>query len=192
MAKTAPSSPKKEGNVQIASREEVDIYENDEEPIYYDFEEDDGAGTSTTVKISERPLRPHDRPSNSGWQISNTPPVREPSPPKPVVGHARSTSQISTPSQPRYVKSDVPARSSATSSTAVSPTIQQAPAFSSNMPRSTEYKPKSPRKVDALEDILLPALDAVDPLSIPKLINSVLALQRIVQQSVSCVSHSRK
>jgi hypothetical protein len=169
MAKTdrTPSSPKKEANLQIATREEVDFYETDEEPVvFYDFdEEQDGAGASTTVKISDKPLRSQDpRPSNSGWQVANAPPARAPFPPKPM-SNARSTSQVSTPAQTRYAKSDgkgVPARSSATSSTAVSPTIQQS-AFGTNTPRSTEYKQKQPRKYDALEDILLPALDAVYP-----------------------------
>jgi hypothetical protein len=171
MAKAEPSSPKKEGHLQVATRDEIDIYESDGEEavVYYDFEEDeDGAGTSTTVKLSDKPLRPQERSSSSGWQVANPPPVRTPSPPKPM-GHARSGSQI-PPAQSRYAISDnkgVPARNSAlsstaaTSSTAVSPSVPQNPGFNA-VPRSTDYnKAKQPRKYDPLEDILLPALDAV-------------------------------
>jgi hypothetical protein len=166
MAKSESSSPKKEGSLQIASREEIELYESDGEPVvYYDFEDDieDGVGTSTTVKITDHALRSQDpRLSNSGWQVTNTPPVRTPSPPKPL-SNMRSTSQVITPAQSRYANSDGKGvtRSSAASSTAVS---AQSSALAVNTPRSIENKSKQqPRKYDALEDILLPALDAVTP-----------------------------
>jgi hypothetical protein len=156
----AQTSPKKDTSLQIASREELDIYDSEGDAQYYDFEEE---GTSTV-----KPQK-----AQSGWQIG-----RPASPQKQM--HARSSSQVT--SQPQYAPSNgkVVPRSSATSSTAVSPTTPATPTFGVNLPRP-------PRKFDALEDILLPALDAVRPLR-TFIDGSAPALQQIPRRSVSCVS----
>lgn len=164
MARNEPHSlPPKEGKLQVATREEIDLYDDGEQVEYYDFEDDgqDAVGSST-VKMSDRQTRSQDpQPSVSGWQVTNVPPLRPSSPSKPP-GHARSGSQASTPAQSRYTKSEVsviPVRSS-TTSTVVSP---PSPVRSSSSAVPPRPPPKSsPKKYDALEDILLPALDEVD------------------------------
>ena len=194
MAKTDSkmSSPnKKDGHLQIATREEIDMFDSmasDEDGMgYYDIgdEDDDDdsevdgrAGTSTTVKMYEKPSRAQDQSQISataaaGWQVNDTPPQP---PPKSSI-YSRSDTQVATtPAQSRYAKSDGATgiqRTSATSSTAMSPPGSSVPAFSGNIPRSRhqEQTPKPPqRRYDALEDILLPALDEVPPtLSPPSL-----------------------
>jgi hypothetical protein len=159
-----PSSPKKEGNLQISTREEIDLYdspESDVEPVeYYDFEDDGQGIVTSTVKISDRRLQ---EPSSTGWQVSNhSQQVRSPSPPKPVA-QSRTASQVTTSAQSRYARSDgtsAPVRSSATSSTAVPPTSPASPAFGANFPPRPPGK-QPQRQYDVLEDILLPALDEV-------------------------------
>jgi len=161
-----PSSPKKEGKLQVNTREEIDLYDSsDSDAEYHDFEDDsqDMVGTST-VKIT-------DRQPNTGWQISTPSGLRSPSPSKGIVQPpspskpARTASQVPTPAQSRYSKSEITAvRSSATSSTALSPTSQATPTFTSNIP--TRSTVKSPQKYNALEDIILPALDEVHTLVI--------------------------
>ena len=150
-----PTSPKKD--LQVSTREEISMYD-DHDIEYYDFEEEPGAGTSTTVKMSDRLARHQDSQSPAV-------PLRSPSPPKAPVHQNRVPSQIS-PAQSRYAKSEVtnvPLRSSATSSTAVSPPIPSTPAFSSTQvtrPLELKGKPQQ-RRFDALEDVILPALDEV-------------------------------
>jgi hypothetical protein len=163
MAKAEPSSAKKDGKLQVATREEINLYDStsDGEPEFYDFEDDgqDAAGTST-VKMSDRQARMEAPSSSTGWQISST--VRPASPSKPAV-HIRAASQITSPAQSRYAISDgtgLPSRTSATSSTAVSPASPSVTTFNSNLPPRPPTKPQQ-RKYDALEDILLPALDKV-------------------------------
>ena len=165
-----PASPKRDGGkLQVATREEIDLYDSldsDGEPVqYHDFEdedEDDDIVGQSTVKMTDRqrlqePQQQHQQQPSTGWQISNAPHIRSPSPSKPHVTPARS-SQVSTPAQSRYAKSDgVPIRSTATSSTAMSPT---SPSISQFPHRQAT---KSPRKCDVLEDILLPALEEVNP-----------------------------
>ena len=157
--------------LQVATREEINLYESSESDAeYHDFEDDDIEdlmGTST-VKIYPPPRE--QEPSTSGWQNNNP---RAPSPSKQIlqarspspskaVAPSRSGSQVSTPAQSRYTKSDGLARTSATSSTAVTPTNHSIPTFGAHLPsRSAVKQPQ--RKYDALEDILLPALDEVDP-----------------------------
>lgn len=162
--------------LQVASREEINLYDSlteSEEGEYYDFEEDgsqDGIGGTSTVKISG-PSRLQE-PSTSGWQVNNgVPPLRSPSPSRPIiqarspspsklVAQSRSGSQVTTATPSRYAKSDGPARTSASSSTAVTHTSPSIPTFGANLPpRSAVKQPQ--RKYDALEDILLPALDEV-------------------------------
>jgi hypothetical protein len=167
------SSPRKDANLQIATREEIDMYdsaESDGEAVqYYDFaEEDDGVGTSTTVKMSDRMTRLQDQSlaPSTGWQDPNGPPMRSPSPARKPVAPVRSESQITTPVASRYSVSDatgVPARSSATSTTAILHTATSTSTFGVNAtPRASEHKVNHQRRTyDALEDILLPALDEV-------------------------------
>ena len=163
-----PASPKRDAGakLQVATREEIDLYDSldsDGEPVqYHDFEddsEDDIVGQST-VKMTDRQRlqEPQQQQQpNTGWQISNAPQIRAASPSKQHVAAARS-SQATTPAQSRYAKSDgVPIRSSATSSTVMSPTSPSIPQF------PTRQTTKSPRKCDVLEDILLPALEEVTP-----------------------------
>jgi len=157
-------SPKKD--LQISTREEIDLYD-DNDLNYYDFEDDNvGAGTSTTVKMSDRLGRQQDPSSatTQTWETSNAPPLRSPSPPRGAVQQNRIPSQVS-PAPSRYVKSEVtnvPLRSSATSSTAVSPSIPSTPAFSSTqVTRAAEKSRSQARRYDALEDVILPALDVV-------------------------------
>ena len=190
------SSPKKDGHLQIATREEIDMFDSvgsddDGGMGYYDALEDEedegGAGTSTTVKMYEKPGRSLDQSQTSataaGWQVNHAPP---PPPPKSSLysrSESRSETQVGTAAQSRYGKSDNAGfpRSSATSSTAMSPPASSVPAFGANLPRSRqpEQTPKTPqRRYDALEDILLPALDEVHPLHpftpslVPSRINS--------------------
>ena len=120
------------------------------------------------MKISERRVQ-EGQPSGAGWQVNA--PLRAPSPSKPTIvhqspspskpiAHPRTGSQVTTPAQSRYANSEssgIPVRSSATSSTVVSPTSPSVPAFGANLPRSAVRQ----KKYDALEDILLPALDEV-------------------------------
>jgi hypothetical protein len=123
---------------------------------YYDDEEAEDVGSTSTVKI-------HDRPgAASGWQSGNVGGAAKSSPPKPGVPpkspspskHARASTQIPTPVQSQYTKSEgtqFPVRSSAASSTAYAPTT---PAFGAMPPsRGQSYK------YNALEDVLLPALE---------------------------------
>ena len=197
MAKTDSrmSSPKKDGHLQIATREEIDMFDSvvsdDDEMGYYDAvddDDDDGAGTSTTVKMYERPAPSQDQSQISavGWQVNSSAPP--PVPPK-SSNYSRSDTQIATPAQSRYAKSDgagLP-RTSATSSTAMSPPASSAPAFGANVSRSRPPEQPSKaaqRRYDALEDILLPALDEVPspPLSfLHGLISSVHGLPRTVR-----------
>lgn len=184
MAKTAVdskmSSPnKKDGHLQIATREEIDMFDSvddEEEGMgYYDAaddNEDEGAGTSTTVKMYERPAPQSQTSSaaNIGWQGNNNAPPSQP-PPKSNI-YSRSETQVATPAQSRYARSDGTGiqRTSATSSTAMSPPATSVPAFGANIPRGRqpEQTPKAPqRRYDALEDILLPALDEVPPFPHP-------------------------
>ena len=158
------TSPKRDGKLQVATREEIDLYDSldsDGEPVHYhDFEDDDEdiVGQST-VKMTDR-QRLQEPQSNSGWQVSNTSQVRAPSPSKQLAP-ARS-SQATTPAASRYAKSDgLAVRSSATSSTALSPTSPSITQFNQNLP--SRHATKSPRKCDVLEDILLPALEEVTP-----------------------------
>jgi len=162
---------KNDQKLQVATREEIDLYESatDNDIEFHDFEDDneDIVGTST-VKISDRRAQ-EGQPSSSGWQVNA--PLRTPSPSKPTIvprspspskpiAHARTGSQVTTPAQSRYANSEssgVPVRSSATSSTAVTPTSPSIPSFGANLPRSAVRQ----KKYDALEDILLPALDEV-------------------------------
>lgn len=167
------SSPRKEGNLQIATREEIDMYDSvgqEEEAVeYYDFEgEDESMGTSTTVKMSDRMARLQEQSlaPSVGWQDANGAPVRSPSPARKPVAPVRSDSHITSPTQSRYTMSDVsgvPARSSATSTTAILSTAPSISTFGVNAtPRPSEHKPTPQRRTyDALEDILLPALDEV-------------------------------
>lgn len=190
------SSPKKDGHLQIVTREEIDMFDSvvsDDDGVgYYDAldddDDDDGAGTSTTVKRYERPAPSQDQSQISavGWQINNPAPPQVP--PK-SSNYSRSDTQVATPAQSRYAKSDgqgIP-RTSATSSTAMSPPTSSVPAFGPNFSRSRPPEPPpkaSQRKYDALEDILLPALDEVpsSPLSIRrKLTSSVHGLLPIVR-----------
>jgi hypothetical protein len=157
-----PASPKRDGTkLQVATREEIDLYDSldsDGEPVqYHDFEGDDDEDIvgQSTVKMSDRQRLQEPQP-NTGWQISNAPQIRAPSPSKQHVAAARS-SQATTQAQSRYAKSDgVPIRSSATSSTAMS--LPTSPSTQFGPPRQAT---KSPRKCDVLEDILLPALEEV-------------------------------
>lgn len=164
-----PSSPKKEGKLQVSSREEINLYdstESDSEPVQYrDFEpNDDGIVGTSTVKISDRASHvPDAQPMNPGWHAPRAHPVKSPSPPKSVA-HVRPGSQVSTPAQSRHGKSEVgiPLRTPATSSTVTQLTSPNAPTFGVNLPPRPPPK-QSQRKNNALEDILLPALDQVDP-----------------------------
>ena len=157
--------------LQVATRDEIDLYESAESDVeFHDFEDDDEdiVGTST-VKLSDRRGQ-EAQPSNSGWP-ANAAPLRSPSPTKQLVHprspppsksitQVRSGSQVTTPAQSRYAKSDtsgVLMRSSATSSTAATPASPSISTFGSNLPRSAV----KPKKYDALEDIVLPALDDV-------------------------------
>jgi hypothetical protein len=166
------SSPKKDGHLQIATREEIDMFDSamsdDDGMGYYDAvdgDDDDGAGTSTTVKMYERPAPSQDQSQISavGWQVNNSVPPQVP--PK-SSNYSRSDTQVPTPAQSRYAKSDgtgIP-RTTTTSSTAMSPPASSVPGFGANVSRSRapEPPPKAPqRKYDSLEDILLPALDEV-------------------------------
>lgn len=163
------SPPKKDGHLQIATREEIDMFDSvvsdDDEMGYYDaVDDDDGAGTSTTVKMYERPAPSQDQSQISavGWQVNSSAPPQVP--PKSSI-YSRSDTQVPTPAQSRYGKSDstgIP-RTTTTSSTAMSPPASSVPAFGANArSRAPEPPPKAPqRKYDALEDILLPALDEV-------------------------------
>ena len=145
-----PASPRKD--LQVCTREDVNLFDSVDNDYYDDSEEEEDVPSTSTVKI-------HDRPSAvPGWQPTNS----SGAPPKPAVPpkspspskHARSSSQIPTPVQSQYTKSEAtqfPVRSSATSSTAYAPT---APAFGVNAPsRAQSYK------YNALEDVLLPALE---------------------------------
>ena len=160
--------------LQVASREEINLHDSTEsEGEYYDFEDDtqEIVGTST-VKIG--PQRVQEPTPGPGWQVNSRPPARTPSPSKSNIqarpqsptkpaAHSRSGTQVTTTTtQSRYSKADSQARTSATSSTAVTPTNQSIPAFGANItPRTSSKTPQ--RKYDALEDILLPALDEVHP-----------------------------
>jgi hypothetical protein len=164
-----PSSPKKEGKLQVSSREEINLYdstESDSEPVQYrDFEPDDeGIVGTSTVKISDRLSHvPDAQPQNPGWGTPRAPPVKSPSPPKSVA-YARSGSQVSTPAQSRHGKSDIriPSRTSTMSSTVTALTSPSAPTFGVNLPPRPPPK-QAQRKNNTLEDILLPALDQVGP-----------------------------
>jgi len=166
----SPASPRTDSVLQTSTREEIDLYD-DNDVEYYDFEDHQGApGTSTTVKMSDRLARQQGHsqsPAPSKWEGASVPPLRPSSPAKPTA-QARVPSQVVSPAQSRYAKSEsanVPARSSATSSTAVSPSIPSTSAFSSaqvNRPIEQKSKPQ-PRRIDALEDIILPSLDEVRP-----------------------------
>jgi hypothetical protein len=162
---------KSDQKLLVATREEIDLYESatDSDVEFHDFEDDneDIVGTST-VKMSDRRVQ-EGQPSSTGWQINA--PLRVPSPSKPTmvprspspskpIAHPRTGSQVTTPAQSRYTNSEtssIPVRSSATSSTAVTPTSPSIPTFGGNLPRSAVRQ----KKYDALEDILLPALDEV-------------------------------
>jgi hypothetical protein len=168
-----PSSPRKEGNLQIATREEIDMYDSlgqDGETVeYYDFEDEgESVGPPTTVKMSDRMTRLQDQSltPSAGWQDANGPQVRSPSPARKPVAPVRSDSHITSPTQSRYTMSDVtgvPARSSATSTTAILSTAPSTSTYGVNAtPRALEHKATHQRRTyDPLEDILLPALDEV-------------------------------
>jgi len=172
-----PPSPRKD--LQVCTREEMDLF-NSVDTEYYDVEEgdDDSDVVSTsTVKIAERPMAGLD----SRWQTSSNVaegksaspaksalPPKSPSPSR-AVSHVRTSSQIPTPVQSQYTntKSDVsgfPIRTSAASSTAYAPTSSSVvQAFGpSNVPSRTQLY-----KYNALEDILLPALEEVAPPALP-------------------------
>jgi hypothetical protein len=139
------SSPKKDGNLQVATREEVNLYDDN------DYDDDNGVGASTTVKMSDRGGARQQDPSHlSSWQMANG------ATPKLIVQTRVPSSQSTAPLQPRYLKPEVPPRSSATSSTAVSPSS----VVHSERPAEPKNKPKQ-RACDILDDILLPALDEV-------------------------------
>jgi len=169
MARTN-SSPKKDGNLEVSTREEIDLYDQMEsgEPIqYYDFVEDDEDESqidgSSTVKIHDRPRMQDTQSVSSGWPISSAPTVRPSSPTKAPTPSTRTPSQVGTSAQQtRYSStSDGPAilqkRSTTTSTAVTSPTTPSIPAFGAGLP--PRPPPKQPRKFDVLEDILLPALD---------------------------------
>ena len=165
-----PSSPIRDTKLQVNTREEIDLYDSSESDVeYHDFEDDnqDMVGSST-VKITDRRGQEQQANNGTGWQVSNNniPGLRSPSPTKDVVSptkgisHVRTGSQIPAPTPSRYSKSEVTAvRSSATSSTALSPPSKATPSFTSNLPSRPNVKPQ--QKYNALEDILLPALDEV-------------------------------
>jgi hypothetical protein len=151
-----PPSPRKD--LQVCTMEDVNLFDSLDSD-YYDGEEEEDVGSTSTVKI-------HDRPSAaSGWQSGNVGGAAKSSasPPKPAVPpkspspHGRASSQIPTPVQSQYTKSEstqFPVRSSAASSTAYASTTPSVPAFGANLPsRGQSYK------YNALEDVLLPALE---------------------------------
>ena len=170
------TSPKRDGKLQVATREEIDLYDSldsDGEPVqYHDFEDsDEDIVGQSTVKMTDR-QRLQETQSNSGWQVSTPSQVRSQSPSKQLA--PTRSSQATTPVASRYAKSDgLPVRSSATSSTAMSPTSPSVSQFNSNLP--PRQATKSPRKCDALEDILLPALEEVNPANCCQLRMIVLA-----------------
>ena len=169
-----PPSPRKD--LQVCTREEMDLFDSVDSE-YYDVEEgyddDEDVVSASTVKIAERPIAV---PSSGRQASSNVVPGKSASPPNrsvppkspspsKAISHGRTSSQIPTPVQSQYTntKSDVsefPMRSSAASSTAYAPTSPSVvPAFgSSNLPSRTQLY-----KYNALEDILLPALEEVAP-----------------------------
>jgi hypothetical protein len=138
-----PSSPKKESKAQFNAREEIDVYNTDEagsqSVVYYDFDDEEDIVATSTVKKTDWKSP---ETSRQGTNI----PIRPSSPAKPNVHSAQS----------RSTKSDeitMPVRSSATSSTAVSPT--NPPNHYSNFPLQQYHQ------IKVLEDILLPSLENV-------------------------------
>lgn len=162
---------KNDQKLQVATREEIDLYESASESDveFHDFEDNnEDMIVTSTVKISDRRVQ-ESQPASTGWQANaplrapspskSTIVPRSPSPSKPIP-YSRTGSQVTSPTQSRYASSEtsgVPVRSSITSSTAVTPTSPSVPAFGTKLPRSAVRQ----KKYDALEDILLPALDEV-------------------------------
>jgi hypothetical protein len=151
-----PPSPRKD--LQVCTMEDVNLFDSlDDE--YYDGEEEEDVGSTSTVKIHDRSV------AASGWQPTNVDGAAKSSPPKAVVPpkspfpskHGRASSQIPTSVQSQYTKSEstqFPVRSSVASSTAYAPTTPSVPALGgilSSRGQSYTYS--------ALEDVLLPALE---------------------------------